>query len=194
MLANGTYTHEHDVMTAERGVADGVIPVFYREKTPNPRKSASEGRQIYDEYDAVKMIIPGDKTSEHIELVKEEHKRRWPRQWQAYTEGREQLNGTPLEQWYLATNHPALIEELRALKVRTIEDLAALNDDFAARFPGGLDWRKKARAEIEKQKGLEAQLSANAELQAQLDEMKKTLAAMQKPEKQERMTLTTKKD
>lgn len=182
-LANGVYGHASDENELSRPGPDTVIPKFYREKQLNKRKSEDAGRSIYDEYDAMEFIIPGDNTTIHKERVTEEYMRRFPRQWEAYRAGLEQINGMPLESWYVIANHPGLIEEMRALKIRSVEDLAGINDDYATRAPWGIEWRKKAKEEMAKRQSQDAIIAANAELTAKLEAMEKRLAEMEGPAK-----------
>jgi hypothetical protein len=187
MLANGSYTHEHNTADAENNMnKDVIIPIFYREKQFNPQKSEVAQRSIYDEYDAAKFLIPGDDKTVHIERATLEHTRRWPRQWEAYKAGQDQSTGMPLDAWYQAQRHPAILEEMLALKIRTVEDLANLNDDFAGRTGWGREWREKARtelkshtqrAEIEKaNEGLTEKLQTQ---EKELEEMRRLMTAMQ---------------
>lgn len=177
-LANAVYGHANDEMELERPGADVVMPRFYREKQMNKRKSDEAQRAVYDEYDAAEFIIPGDNTTIHKERVTEEHMRRWPRQWEAYKAGLEQINGMPLESWYVIANHPGLIEEMRAMKIRSVEDLASINDDYATRAPWGRDWRKKAQEEIARRESKDAVIAANAEMMAKLEAMSAELTAL----------------
>lgn len=180
MLPNGIYTHEHNVFDAERQQPDAIIPIFYREKQFNARASKEAGRAIYDEYDAAKFLIPGDNTYEHRDRVNEEHRQRWPRQWAAYQSGMEQVNGMPLDSWYEIIPHPGLIEEMRAMKIKSVEDLANISDQIVTGTMWGLEWRKKAKAEVEKRKSMDAHIAANSELQASLDAEKIKREAMEK--------------
>ncbi len=179
MLPNGQYTHEHDSIAAERGTPDGIIPKFYREKQFDASASKLAGRAIFREYDAIELMIPGDHTTVHKDAANEEWIRRFPKHWAAYKDGQEQVNGMPLEAWHEMIPHPGVIEEFRAMKVRSVEDLANLSDAFISRAPMGLEWRKKAKIEVEKQKGLEAHISANAELTAKMEAMAKRMEELE---------------
>lgn len=181
MLHNAVYGHAGDESALERqvnGDKDVVIPVFYMEKQLQVRASELAGRTIYREYEAAKFIIPGDNTFEHREEVTEDHKRRWPQQYAAFKAGLEQTNGMPLDSWYKIANRPGLIEEMRALKIRSVEDLAGLSDDFATRTGWGLEWRKFAKEEISRRASQEQVIEANAGLTAKLAEMEKKMAEM----------------
>lgn len=179
MLSNGQYTHEHDTLAAERGVPDGIIPKFYREKQFNPSKSKEAGRAIFEEYDAIELMIPGDHTTVHKDRATDEWVKRFPKQWSAYKDGMEQINGMPLEAWHEMIPHPGAIEEFRAMKIRSVEDLANLSDAFIARAPMGLEWRKKAQMEVERRKNADALIEANSELTAKVEAMAKRLEELE---------------
>lgn len=187
MLPNGTYTHEHDTHSAENNMhKDMVVPIFYKEKHLDRKKSEQAGRSIWMEYDAAKFLVPGDNTYEHRERVTDDIKRRFPRQWAMYEAGKEQVNGMPLETWYKIANNPGLIEEMRALRIRSVEDLAAITDNVVTGYMWGLEWRKKAKDEVESWKAKEALVeakeamaAANADLMSKMETMAARLAELE---------------
>lgn len=180
MLPNGTYTHEHDSFSAESNMhKDAVVPIFYREKQLNRKKSEAAQRAIYDEYDAAKFLVPGDNTYEHRERVTDDIKRRFPRQWAMYEQGKEQINGMPLESWYKIANNPGLIEEMRAMRIRSVEDLATITDNVVLATMWGLEWRKNAQAELALQKNKTELAEANEGLVAQMQAMAARLAELE---------------
>lgn len=180
MLPNGVYTHEHDAHAAEMQTRDMVVPTFYREKQLNKKKSVAAGRSIYDEYDAVKYFIPGDNTTEHKEKVTDEIINRFRSRWEAYLQGREQTNGMPLDAWYKLADYPGLIEEMRALRIRSVEDLANINDDVAGRTGWGYVWRDNAKAEIAARKSQEELSQNNKHLEDALAAEKAAREAVEK--------------
>ncbi len=179
MLANATYIHGDDAGAAERDVGkDSLIPIFKRSRRLNKVKSEAEGRAVFDEFDECHFMIPGDQTYLHIEGVTDLHKRRFPRQWESYQAGREQINGEPLENWYELVNFPGLIDEMRAAKVRSVNDLAGMNDDFVGRVPGWREWREKARKYVAAQASKAALAEQNAEMNAKIGERDVLIAEM----------------
>jgi len=180
MLPNGVYGHEHDANSLERQLPDVVVPTFYVEKQLNKKKSDEAQRSIYDEYEAVKYFIPGDNTTEHKERVTPEIIRRFYSRYEAFKAGLEQTNGMPLDAWYKLANYPGLLEEMRAMRIRSVEDLASIGDDVAMRAPWGYDWRNHAKAEIAAREKKETMTAANAELQAKLDAETAARQAMEK--------------
>lgn len=76
--------------------------------------------------DFVKVIIPGDSTTEYDQPVKQAHKERWPDIWQKYLNGMQQeLTGTPLKELRLDDGQ---ILALNGRHVYTVETLAALSE------------------------------------------------------------------
>lgn len=187
-LPNGVYGHADSERSLEHKGQDVVIPIFYIEKSLNKKKSEAAGRAIFDEYEAAKFIIPGDNTYEHKERVTDalfsdengERRVSWVKRYEAFKSGLEQTDGMPLDAWYKIINHPGLIEEMRAMKIRSVEDLARLSDDFAMRTSWGLEWRKTAKAEIDARKNKENMAEANAELTASLEAEKAARVAMER--------------
>lgn len=169
MLPNATYGHADDERSLENPGADTVIPIFYMEKSLNKKKSEAAQRAIFDEYEAARFIIPGDNTFEHRERVTDEDIRRWPARYAAFKAGMEQIDGMPLDTWYKLIPHPGLIEEMKALKIRSVEDLARLSDDTAARTNWGMEWRKLAKVEVDARVNKDALAEANAGLIAKLE-------------------------
>ena len=150
---------------------DLLIPMFYRRAVQNQMASEKEGRPIFSEEDYVQIHIPGDKNTIIDRRVREEDKKRWLAQWQAYLDNAAQpVSGTPLEQW------PALsvsqIAELKALHVPTIEVLADLPEGGLQKIGMGareLQARAKAFIEAAKNNGTFEKIAAeNTRLQDQI--------------------------
>jgi hypothetical protein len=155
---------------------DAVIPRFYTRAVQNNFKTGQEGRPIFDNIEYVEMIIPGDRMAQVDCAVKQEHRERWPRQYEAFQKGQELAQeGTPLEEWSAVTR--SQVEEMKHFHVRTVETLAALSDaQLAKAVPmGGFALREKAQRFLAQAAG-----SAPAEkLAAEVDTLRGTLAVMQ---------------
>lgn len=165
---------------------DGVWPEFYVKAEQNPRKSAEAGRPIFDEHEYVYIRLVGDKGTVFSTKVRDEHRQRWPREYQAWkTKTELSSTGTPLEQWPLLS--VGTVQEMKALSIRSVEDLAGLSDAGIQRLgPGGRKWVEMAKAYLDQAEDgsaiprlelelerLRMQVDAlqrqNAELRAQLD-------------------------
>jgi|SRR5579859_226003 len=102
---------------------------FFKEALQNNFLSEKEGRPIFQDVDMVQIMVPGDATSIVVTPVREDHKQRFPLQWAHYvnTHGSDTREvGTPLSQWPRLSQ--SQVEELRALKIYTVENVAGMTD------------------------------------------------------------------
>src|SRR5580700_8892848 len=106
-----------------------AIPRFKTEAVHLPYRSKEAGRPIYEDREFVEILIPGDRRSMAVEPVNEEHKARWPREYEAFRAGKETpLTGTPLADWPNSSLTRARVEELAYFNIRTVEHLAQVAD------------------------------------------------------------------
>ena len=178
MLPNGHYGHAADAGALEAPQRENIIAVFYSDRRLNAKKSKLKGSAVHETVDMVKMYMPGDHTSEQRQVVTDEIRRRFFREYNAFKEGSEQINGEPLENWYEIAQHADLVDEMKRMKIRSVEDLANITDMVTSGAMWGVEWRKKARAYLEARKSKEALAESNSALVAQLAEMQKQLDAL----------------
>lgn len=150
--------------------ADRAIPQFHIVPVQNNFRSAQEGRAVFEDKEFVRIITPGVAKSIPDEEVTDEHKARWPGVYAAFKAGQEEpLNGTALSEWPAITASMAL--NLKAIHVRTVEDLASLDDASITNVGiGGRDLRARAKAWLEAATSsapLERALAAEASLTAE---------------------------
>lgn len=106
-----------------------AIPRFHTRPVEMTFKSEQAGRPIYEDQEFVEILIPGDRRSMVCERVNPEHKLRWPREYEAFQKGQElPLDGTPLRNWPNSKITPSRVEELAYFNIRTVEELAGVND------------------------------------------------------------------
>lgn len=173
-----------------------LCPEFYDREILDNAASEREGRPIYKTIPYCKIIFPGDKTKvkdEPVDFVgqlggRPPHPDRFPRQWDAYKNQREQVaDGTSLLEWAPLPRNEAM--ELKGLKIHTVEQLAAL-PDTSLTWLGARQWRDKAKAWLEQASGGAATMKLQAEndvLRGDVDMLKRQiaeLAAMKSPEDQ----------
>ncbi len=155
---------------------DTIIPRFFMNPVRNNYESEKQGREVWMEVPYVEMIIPGDKNATPTESVKEHHKDRWPRQWEAFQKSQEAPEeGTPLETW--AAIGRAQVIELNSCHVRTVEQLANLSDSQLAKTVpmGGTALRERAKAWLAQAE----QGAPLAEANQKIEELKAQMAVMQ---------------
>lgn len=163
---------------------DGAIPRFYIEARKNNFRSEAEGRPCFDDVEKVEILIPGDRRSSWDGLVKDEHRKRFPREYHAFKAGLDAPEqGTPISQMPGITRSQA--EELAFSHVKTIEALAGLPDDLLSKAAGmgGMALREKARRWVEATNGsapMEKLAAENDQLKTMMAEMQARMEAMEK--------------
>lgn len=108
---------------------------FYKKPVQNDYKSQQAGRPIFDEIDFVEIRVPGDTTTAIDTPAREEHKVRFPMHWAHFmnTQGAEgHASGTALDAWPRLSR--AQVEELKALKFSTVEQIATAADSQLQRI------------------------------------------------------------
>jgi hypothetical protein len=126
---------------------DTCRPLFRMEAKQNKAKTITEGRPIFDQVPFVTIISPGDNKNVPDTKVLDEHRQRWPRQWEAFEKGLEQpVSGTPINQWPVLNN--AQVAELKALNIYTIEEVASLSDGGTQQIVGLMTLKQQAIAHL----------------------------------------------
>lgn len=133
-------------------------------------KSDKEGLPVYDDVEMVEVFQPGEKESVK-QLATEFHKRRFPKQYEAFKKGIEQTNGgTPLDLLFPA--EPGMILTLKSFNVYSIQQLAALSDTGISNLP------MAGRQLVERAKAYLATARTGADLH-QMEVMQKQIAELQ---------------
>lgn len=109
---------------------DGALAVrFYVAPLKNEWESEKAGRPIYRDVEMIEIMVPGDSTSIINQMVREDHKARFPLQWAHFMNkhgGDSREVGTPLSQWPRLSQ--SQVEELRGIKIYTVENVASMSD------------------------------------------------------------------
>lgn len=163
-----------------QGDDDALAVRFEKRAIYMKAQSEKENRPIYE--DRVFAIIPVPGGDEFHGPIKEEHKQRFWRQWEAFEAGdTEQIIGTPLAMW--SPMSPAQVETFKYMKVHTVEQLAALSDSHIQELGmGAQELRRKAKAylDISKDAGLAMQQAAeNERLTHEIEALKQQMIEMQ---------------
>lgn len=107
---------------------------FYKGVVLDEEASKAAKRRVFREADFIRIYTPGDKDNIIDQPVDEVHIRRFGPRYEAWKEGRQQEEGTPLAAWPGIPR--ALVEELKYFHVVTLEQLVGMSDANAAKFPG----------------------------------------------------------
>lgn len=169
---------------------DGTHPRFFMDVVQNRARSEADGVPRFDEVEMVEILVPGDRLNSPVQRVSDAHKKRWPRQYRAFSEGRgDALQGTPIDQLPGMTRAQA--EELRYFKILSVEQLAEMPEALLmkARPMDGRSLQDKAKRWIDTAAGAATEERLAAEnrakdekitsMEAQLADMKRLMDGMQ---------------
>jgi hypothetical protein len=169
---------------------DNAVAEFFLEPIKNNFESERQGKPVFQEVEMVRILVPGDRKTEWVGRVKDEHRHRFARIYAAFKAQQEApTEGTPLTEWAGVTRSQVL--ELAASHVKTVEQVAALSDDQLNKVSpmGGFALRDKAKRFLDQAAGAapaealaaeNAQLRENMEImQRNMDEMSKSIASLQ---------------
>ena len=160
---------------------------LYLKPTQNEAKTLEAGRPIFEDREYVTIGVPGDKNNIWDGPVWNDpnhprsHVNRFRQRYTTWKSGRDQsqLSGTPVD--VLANVVPAIlsrsqVEEFKALRIQTVEQIASMPDDIAQRFVGIQAVKQKIAAFLETSKSN----APMAHLQAELNKRDLELANMKR--------------
>lgn len=156
----------------------GVFPIFKIRAVQNKPRSLEAGRPIFEDVEWVDIHIAGDNKTVVSKKVTNEHRQRWPEHYAQFKAGNENpIVGTPLEQWPVLS--ASKVAELKAMNIRTVEDLSALTDSQIQNIGmGGRELVAQASAFIDAAKGnagLEKLAAENSRLSDEVEMLKKQI-------------------
>lgn len=165
---------------------------FYKQPIKMEAASIAEGRPIFQDFDYIHIMIPGQRDDLKTEVT-EHYIRRFRRQWENYQARNADVTiGTPLAEVPWLTQSQVL--EFTAVNIRTVENLRDLPDVLGQRFMGIHELKARAARFLEAAKGeapilkLEAEnqrlketIGAQADQLAAMDVAIKELQAAKKP-------------
>lgn len=137
--------------------------------------SSKEGRPIFKDTVYIMIIVPGDKDSIVHRPAYEMDFARFPKQYAAFKNKSESsVIGTPLKlvPWLSASQ----IKELDYFNVRTVEQLADVTDNLAAKFHGLQSLKQKAKDFLAAARDAAPML----EMRSQLEQRDTQIQAMQR--------------
>ena len=166
-----------------------IFAHFFLQPIQDDAESSVAGRPIFKDEEFIRIIVPGDKKNIVVRPAMKMDKERFAQQYAKFKNNEEQsATGTHLEKWAGVTR--AQVEELKHFGVRTVEQLALIDDTNAQKFMGIMMLRNRARDYVEAAKG-EAPTVA---LRAELAERDNKIEALQKAIEEMRSMLEAQKE
>jgi len=165
-----------------------MIARFYVKAVKNNFKSKTEGRPIFEDKLYCEYYAAGQTNLKMDVPAFDHHKQRFSKQWAYYQSTQKEDgggSGTPLSQWPILS--PADVENLKGMKIFTIENVAGLSDaglsalgmGLAGMAPHILRARAQAYLGAAKDSALPQKQAEDIEnLKKQLAEMTANMAAL----------------
>lgn len=142
--------------------------------------------------DFIHIKVPGDKTVEVISEVTDNYRRRFARKYEAWKNMQSFDNGTPLSEWDDVPQ--GLRNELAYQGFRWIEQVAGAPESAFARIMGGVQWKNKAQAFLNR--GKKTAEDVISQQQKQIEQLQEQMAAIlamsaEKPKRKSKETTQT---
>ncbi len=147
-IMRGSYNP--DTGFGAQGDDSKVLAEFRMHPVIDAVASKEAGRPIKRDVPHVKIIQPGEsRLSVYDQPATNDDVARFPRQWAAFQAGQKQeITGTRLDM--LFPESPAIVENLKAVGIFTVEQLATLPDTGLQNVGmGARQWQDKAKAYLE---------------------------------------------
>lgn len=126
----------------------GLHVEFYVDSKRMGFKSDGAGRDIYEDAEFVKIMIPGDRHTIHEREATAQDRDKFPLEYARFKNGMKeemQAVGTPIKHWPAMSR--SLVKEFAHFNVHTIEQLANMSDTAMQAFGmGAREWATKAKA------------------------------------------------
>lgn len=124
-----------------------LLVKFYVKSKKDAQRSKDEGRAIFKDVEYIDIRIPGSRDGA-ARPASHQDKQRFPKHYQAFKERAEVVEeGTPLSEWPPISRSTA--EEMAFFNIKTVEQLASVNDTVAGQFMGAQMFKQKAKAWLE---------------------------------------------
>ncbi len=146
-----TLDHDYSQHTKQGAGDEKLFVIFENFFTPDTMKSEEEGRPIFIDEVYIRIVTPGDRDNVIFRPIRPTDKHRFPRQWAAFqTDATSIGDGTRLEEWTMMSR--SMVEELKYLGFRTVEQVAEANDSACQKVPGLREMKSRAGAWLDKAK------------------------------------------
>lgn len=182
--------YEDFLPSAQRDQDRSLLVKFYIKPREDKEASDREGRPIFKDVEHIDIKIAGNKNAGAGRPATDADKRRFPEHYAAFKNrtSTEVGMGTPLTEWPPCSRSRA--EELAYFNVKTVEQLATMNDAQVSNFMGLFKLKEQAKVWLENAKStkplFDMKLQIN-QLANENEELKKQLTrlleAVETPEK-----------
>lgn len=170
-----TADFDHNAFSQESEADKTLLVRFYVKQVQDKTASEVEGRPIFKDREYIEIRYPGNRNDAVARPAKQADIERFPRHYEAFKKRVEMpVEGTPLAEWPAISR--SQVEELAFYNVKTVEQLAAINDSSGHNFRGFYALRDKAKTFLEVSK----QSATLTDLKTELKSRDKEIEALKR--------------
>lgn len=156
---------------------DQLMVRFHLKDRPSKTEKDEAGKPIWVPVEYVEIRIPGQTLPAIGRPATFQDKQRFAKHYDAFKQRMEMPTiGTPLAKWPLIKQSE--LEQLSFVGVKTVEQLAELQDTYAGQMMGGYGLKQKAQRWLEDESSNVNLKAENDDMKAQMAEMKATLDSL----------------
>lgn len=167
----------------QRDLDKSLLVKFFIKPVQDHEATSREGRPIFKDVEYVDIRIPGKKSGGVARPARVTDLERFPEHYRRFKNRQEMpQDGTPLAEWPPISR--SMVEQLAYLNIKTVEQLAELNDNHCSQIMGGHTFKQKAKDFLEyadkvKDETQVADLKReNAELREQMAELQEQMQSI----------------
>lgn len=174
-MQTADFNHE-DFEQKNQNQADQSLLVRFFHKTRKKKDQIAGGVPEFEEAVYVEIRIAGHRDPQACRPATEADKKRFNRHYDAFMKRVElPQEGFPLAEWPLMNR--TMVEELSFMSIKTVEQLASLNDS-SLNFQGASTFKRKAGEWLEERNSNSALANENVKLKNELASQAETIAEM----------------
>ena len=163
---------------SERGNAADenlLVKFFYKTRPKKGQQPHETPKFIEVEY--IEIRVAGSRDPQACRPATDGDRQRFPRHYAAFKQ-RVELpeEGYPLAEWTMINR--SMVETLSFMNVKTVEQLANLNDTHVSGIMGGSGFKRKAQEWLKERNSNDSLAKENVELRAEMAEMQASINAL----------------
>lgn len=171
-----TVNHEDFQSSRESEMDAQLLVKFFVKAKEDKTATLEQGHPVFKDTEYVEIRVRGNRDPQACRPATHADKQRFPRHYEAFQKRVELVeDGTPLAEWPQISR--SQIEELAFLNVKTVEQLAIVNDKVCAQMMGGYTLKQRA-ADWLKSSNATALIANNEALKAQVKSLEEKVAKM----------------
>lgn len=145
----GSVDHEAFEHTRQSEQDAHLFVKFFQKAVRDEKASKENGRACFTEREYIDIRVPGTRGTGASRPATFQDKQRFPKHYAAFKQRVElPTEGTPLSEWAVISR--TFAAELAYHEIKTVEQLAELNDNAASQLMGGYGYKAKAKEWLER--------------------------------------------